>query len=558
MREKGKSIAARLLRPCGAAALFALAVALGSCASSQPAGTVHVTLAAINDFHGFLEAPPEQFPMRGAGVPPNTLVDAGGVAHLATLVRTMRAASPNFAFVSSGDLVGATPLLASMFDDEPVIEAMNAIGLDIHGVGNHEFDRGAAHLKRLAAGGCPEKGCRPGAQYEGARFPFLAANVFDTAAHSTLFPPYVVKTFDGVKVAFIGLTTIETPAALTKQAWAGLEFRDEVETVNALVPELRRNGVEAIVVLIHEGGLNSGGPNECVNLGGRIGAIAKRMDPAVDVILSAHTHHAYNCTLSGKLVTSSGSYGRFVTQVDLEIDRRSRDIVVARAENRLVNADIAADRALSDLLERYRKLSGPIQRVVGKVTDVISRYPNRDGESKLGQLTADAQLEATRSAGAVAAFMNPGGIRSALPFRNGGDITYADVFTVNPFSNTLLTITLSGAQILRLLEQQWAGTYWRVLQVSSGVSYAWDERRPVGERVVPGSVTIGGKPLDPAADYRITVNNFMAGGGDGFTVLLEGRDRADGPQNREAFMLYLQKHSPVSPGRERRIARAEY
>jgi 5'-nucleotidase len=316
--------------------------------------------------------------------------------------------------------------------------------------------------------------------------------------------------------------------------------------------------VEAIVVLIHEGGLNTGGPNECVNLGGRIADIAKRMDPAIDVILSAHTHHAYNCALSGKLVTSSGSYGRFVTQVDIEIDRRTRDIVSARAENRLVNADIAADGALSDLVERYRKLSGPIQRVVGKVTGVISRYPNRDGESRLGQLTADAQLEATRGAGAVAAFMNPGGIRSALPFRNGGDITYADVFTVNPFSNTLLTMTLSGAQILRLLEQQWAGTYWRVLQVSSGVGYAWDDRRAVGQRVVPGSVTIGGKPLEPAADYRITVNNFMAGGGDGFTVLLEGHDRVDGPQNREAFMQYLQAHSPVAPGRERRIARAAY
>ena len=227
---------------------------------------------------------------------------------------------------------------------------------------------------------------------------------------------HAIKTFEGVKIGFVGLTTKETPAALSKQNAAGLEFRDEADTVNALVPELRAAGVEAIIVLIHEGGTTDGGHNECANLRGRIAGIAGRIDRAVDVILSAHTHNAYVCTLGGRLVTSAGSYGRFVTEVNLEIDRRSRDVVAARAVNRLVTSDLPADQAQSELLARYAKLSAPIHRVVGRVTATISRAPNRDGESRVGQVIADAYLEATRGSGAVAAFMNPGGIRAPMPF----------------------------------------------------------------------------------------------------------------------------------------------
>ena len=521
-----------------------LAIVASVASAQQP---IRITIAAINDFHGNLEPPTESVTIGGVSV------RAGGIARVATLVGRLRARSPNFAFVSAGDLFGASPLMSASFDEEPVIEAMNLAGLDFNGVGNHEFDRGAEHLGRMQRGGCPAGGCKSGGSFTGARFGMLGANVVASDTGKPLLPPYGVREYGGVRVAFIGVTLRQTPIMLSPAARAGLEFRDEVETVNALVPGLRQQGIEAIVVLLHQGGVTAGGANECVDPVGPVVDIARRLDPAVDVVVSAHTHRAYVCNLGGKLVTSAGSYGRLVTEIKLTIDPTSRDVVAAAAVNHLVAPEIPPDGAQAALLARYASLAEGLRRVVGQLGAPISRRITTDGESALGQLVADAHLAATAGAGAVVAFMNPGGIRTSLEARDGGGISYADVYAVYPFGNTLVTMTLTGAQILSLLERQWHGSEQSVLQVSRGFSYAWDPVLPAGGRVVPGSVTIHGQPMRPDASYRVTVNSFLAAGGDGIAVLREGRERTTGPDAREALARYIGERSPIAPSGERRI-----
>ena len=514
----------------------------GAYAAAPASDRIALKIAAINDFHGWLQPSPERVRVMGPQAPLESAITAGGMPQLAAMIDRLRQQNRNFAFVSAGDLFGASPLLSAMFDDQPTIEAMNAAGLDFNGVGNHEFDRGVADLKRMQAG---------------ARFPFLAANVVVAATGKTLFPPYGIKEYAGVKVAFIGLTLRATGTMLSPQARAGIEFLDEAEAVKQYLPELRAKGVNAIIVLIHQGGFNRGGANECVDFQGPIVDVVARLDRAVDLVLSAHTHQAYVCRLHERLVTSAGAFGRFVTEIDLELDRKTGRVLSATAVNHAVLPHMPASAQQAALLERYVNLSGPLQRPLGYVGATFSRAQNSDGESKLGQLIADAHLAATKDVGATVAFMNPGGIRAPLPFKDGGAVTFADVYSVYPFDNTLVTVTLNGAQVLEILEHQWSGDYPRVLAVSTGFTYAWDSKAPPGRRIVPGSVKIDGEPLEPTRAYRITVNSYLASGGDRFDVLSRGKARVSGGSSRQAIVEYLQTRSPVTPGEERRIRRAD-
>jgi 5'-nucleotidase len=537
--------------------LLVLALCSGACPAAPAPARVELKIAAINDFHGWLQPSPERVRVMGPQAPIESAVTAGGMPQLAAMIARLRKENPHFAFVSAGDLFGASPLLSASFDDEPVIEAMNAAGLDFNGVGNHEFDRGVADLRRMQAGGCPPNGCKSGASFRGARFPFLAANVVVNSTGKTLFPPYGIKAYDGIKVAFVGLTLKATGTMLSAQARAGVEFRDEAEVVNALVPELRAQGVDAIVVLIHQGGFNRGGANECVDFRGPIVDVVERLDPAVTLVLSAHTHQAYVCRLNDRLVTSAGAFGRFVTEIDLQIDKATRRVTSASAVNRVVLPEMPGSAEQTALIERYVKLAGTLHQPVGHIAAAFSRAQNSDGESKMGQLIADAHLAATKSAGAAIAFMNPGGIRAPLPFKDGGAITFADVYSVYPFENTLVTMTLTGAQIVEMLEQQWTQDTPRLLAVSTGFSYAWDPKAPAGKRIVPGSVKIDGEPLDFGRTYRVTVNSYIAAGGDRFDVFTRGKDRVTGGSSRQALAEYLQTRSPVAPQDERRIRRID-
>jgi len=515
--------------------------------------SVDVQVIGLNDFHGNLDPPGGQI-----GLPDGTRVDAGGVEYLATHVDRLRSTNPrNTIVASAGDLIGASPLLSALFHDEPTIEAMNRLGLDLNAVGNHEFDEGAAELERMQSGGChPVDGCLDGDGFAGADFRFLAANVVRTASGRTIFAPYAIKQFDGVKVAFIGMTLQNTPEIVTPSGVAGLEFRDEADTVNALVPELKRRGAETIVVLIHEGGAQTGTFNQCTGIAGAIVDIVQRTSDEVDAFVTGHTHQAYNCVIDGRVVTSASSFGRVLTDLDLTIDRRSGEATTITANNLVVTRDVAKDASQTAIVEKYRALSAPIAgRIIGSTSEAITRAATPAGESALGDVIADSQLEATAPAGfgeARIAFMNPGGIRADL---DAGPVSYSEAFTVQPFGNSLVTLSLTGAQIERMLEQQWQSpTLARILQPSRGFAYAWDPARAIGDRVDPASIRLDGVPVDPAATYRVTVNNFLADGGDGFAVLREGTNRLGGAVDLDALDAYFRAHSPVAPGPRDRIS----
>ena len=532
------------------AGLVAVAAAnLVACSSTPQRATqpVNVKLLAINDFHGNLKPPRGGIRIKDPADASKTIeVAAGGAEHLATAVAQLRAKNPNHAFVAAGDLVGATPLLSALFRDEPTIEALSAMGLEISAVGNHEFDKGAAELLRLQRGGCHAgEGCKGPQPFKGASFKYLAASTIDTATGQTILPAYHVKRFEGIPVAFIGLTLKDTPNIVVPSGVAGLRFDDEAQSVNRLVPELRAQGIEAIVVLIHEGGMPTGDYNECPGISGPIVGIVNQLDRAVDVIISGHTHRAYNCRIDGRLVTSADKYGTVLSEIDLVLDPKSGDVVQAHADNLIVRTDrFAKDAEQTRIIEAYELLAAPLaKRIVGKIAAPLSRDESPAGESPIGQVVADAQLAATRApgdGGAQIALMNPGGLRASLAAGADGSVRYEDLFAVQPFYNNLVTMTLTGAQLLEVLEAQWLNQVRpRILQVSRGFGYRWDMAQPPGQRIVAGSVMLDGQPIDAAANLRVTVNSFMAGGGDGFAAFKQGRDLRTGAMDVDAFEAHI-------------------
>jgi len=526
----------------------------------RPTAPVEVKVLAVNDFHGNLRPPQGGIRIRDPQDASKTVnVAAGGAEYLASVVNELRAKNPNHIFVAAGDLIGASPLTSALFHDEPTVEALSAMGLEVSAVGNHEFDHGSAELLRLQRGGChPTDGCKGQQSFAGARFKWLAASTIDTRSGQTLLPAYHVKRFQGIPVAFIGLTLKDTPQIVVPSGVAGLQFRDEAQTVNALVPELKRQGIEAIVVLIHEGGLPSGDYDECPGISGPIVRIVEQLDPAVDLVISGHTHRAYNCRIAGRLVTSADKYGTLVTEIDLVLDPTSGDVREARAHNVIVRNDrFAKDAAQSALIEQYEKLAAPLaKRVVGRVSAPLSRDESPGGEVPVGQLVADAQLAATAADGAQLALMNPGGLRAALAGDDSGRVRYEDLFAVQPFYNNLVTITLTGAQLHRALEQQWLNQPRpRVLQVSRGFAYSWDAAKPAGERVVPGSLRLNGAAIDPQQKLRVTINSFLATGGDNFTVFKEAQDTRTGAMDIDALERFVATQGTIAPGTLDRIGR---
>jgi 5'-nucleotidase len=542
---------------------LAILMALASSSFAQTAAPVDLRILAINDFHGYLQ------PFAGgiriddpADKAGKITVPAGGAEHMATFVKQLREGRKNSIFVAAGDLIGASPFLSALFHDEPTIEALSLMGLDVAAVGNHEFDEGEGELLRMQNGGChPIDGCRGPHRFEGAKFRYLAASTIVKSTGKSLLPPYAIREFDGIPVAFIGLTLKGTAGIVSPVGIAGLEFRDEAETVNALVPELRGRGVEAIVVLIHEGGFPAGDYDGCSGISGPIVEIVKKFDKAVDLVVSGHTHRAYLCEIDGRLVTSADKYGTLVTSIDLKLDPATRDIIGAKAENHIVRSEtIAKNSEQTALIESYKELSAPVaNRPAGSITETLSRLPDAAGESPLGGIIADAQLAATEAketGGAVIAFTNPGGIRSDIVKRDNGEVTYADVFAAQPFRNQLVTMTLTGAQIKDALEQQWADPKRpRILQVSKGFSFAWDGAKGDGERIITERMTLNGVRIDPAARYRVTVNNYLSVGGDGFTAFVGGTDQLTGIYDVDALYDYFRKHSPVGPAPGGRISR---
>jgi 5'-nucleotidase len=553
------------------------------------------TLLSFNDFHGNLE-PPAGSGGTVDGVP------AGGAEYLATTVsrlrREARRSGRQVLTVGAGDLVGASPLISAAFHDEPAIEAMDTLGLDLASVGNHEFDEGVAELRRLQRGGChPVDGCADGDGFGGADFRYLAANVVDRRTRRPILPPYAIRSIGGVEVGFIGATLEGTPAIVDPAGIAGVEFLDEADTANAYAAELqRRYGIRAFVFLVHEGGAQGQAPagvNGCGDFAGDIGGIVARLRPEFGVVVSGHTHRFYSCALPNSggtsVVTSAGSFGVLTTNIDVALDRRTKRFtsVTARnviAENGVRDPDgsyrrdaggafvldpAKADPRMRRLVDKYRAAIAPVaNREVGRITaDILSGRgtpppASPAGELPLGDVIADGMTVYT---GADLALMNPGGIRADLVYaRSGaetadGIVTYGEAFAVQPFNNLVVTLTYTGAQLRAVLEQQFAGCdgqggSTRILQVSGGVTYTYDAARPCGSRV--RDLALDGDAIGAARQVRVSTNDFLANGGDGFTRLTAGTDRATAPGfDVDALVAYLGGHSPVSPPTPDRITR---
>ncbi|HBF80217.1 MAG TPA: bifunctional metallophosphatase/5'-nucleotidase, partial [Streptomyces sp.] len=550
--------------------------------------TVDVQLLSFNDLHGNLEPP-----AGSAGTVSETQADgtvtsvpAGGVEYLATSLRTARKGHPYSVTAAGGDMVGASPLLSGLFHDEPTIEALNGLKLDVTSVGNHEFDEGATELARLQNGGChPVEGCyEKGKKFKGADFPYLAANVTSEKTGKPILEPYTVWKKNGVKIGFIGVTLEGTPDIVTANGVKGLKFHDEIETVNKYAKELDRQGVKSIVALIHEGGAPAStsynydcdSPGAGDGISGPIVDIAKGISPKVDALVTGHTHQAYVCTVpdpSGKprMVTSASSFGKLYTDTTLTYDLRTKDIVrtSVRSANHVVSRDQAKATDMTKLIDRWNRLAAPIaNKPQGWITADIDGRGSTAPEKPLGDLIADAQLEGLAPAdkgGAVVAFMNPGGIRADLVYAASGSegdgvVTYGEAFTVQPFTNMMNVVDLTGAQLVAALQQQVSGSNEaspKVLQVSKGLTYTLDLTKSGADRVVADTVRLNGEAIDPAKTYRVAMNEFLAGGGDGFAALGEGTNKLVGPSDLDLFNAYLADHStaaaPLAPPATDRI-----
>ena len=551
-------------------ATSSLVIALMAACASVPPSTdeagVPIKIIAFNDFHGHLQAPQTAL---------------GGAAYLASAVRHLKAQNPQHAVVSAGEMVGASPLLSALFLDEPTIEVFNHLAIDFNAVGNHEFDKGRDELLRLQHGGCEKftrrTPCQLDGRFVGASFKFLAANVF-RADGPTLFPATGMKVFEGpgyrVKVAFIGMTLRNTPAMVSPDGVRGLRFADEAATANALIPGLKAQGADVIVVLLHQGGSTTAadGETSCAGLSGDIVPILEKLDPRIDVVVSGHTHRAYVCDYGSVnparpfLLTSAGQYGTLVTDIDLRVDRVTGRVLKKSAHNIAVRAAavtdgaaFAPDAGVDALIARYATAMGPVAgRAVGQLAGAVTRARAPSMEHALGNLIADSQLAATRAAdqgGAQLALMNPGGVRADLRVpAGGGPVTYAQLFAVQPFGNTLVVKSFTGRQIRRLLEQQFQDPASpRVLFPSAGFSYAYDLARPVGERI--RSMRLDGRPVEDDANFRVTMNSFLAEGGDRFSVFTEGTNVQVGATDIDALEDYLNARPGLASPRTDRVTR---
>jgi 5'-nucleotidase len=566
-----------LASAAGLATATALATALPADAHEShhphhPGRYQDVQLLSFNDLHGNLE-PPSGSSGRVAELQPDgttKTIDAGGVEYLATHLRQARKGHPYSVTAAGGDLVGASPLLSGLFHDEPTIEALNKLDLDVTSVGNHEFDEGARELARLQNGGChPKDGCYTDQEFQGADFPYLAANVQDDKTGKPVLSPYWVWQKNGVKIGFIGVTLEGTPGVVSAEGVKGLTFKDETETINKYAKVLQRQGVQSIVALIHEGGYPASGsynydcdsPGAGDGISGPIVDIAKNVTPAVDALVTGHTHQAYVCTVpdpSGRprMVTSASSFGRLYTDTTLTYDRRTGDIVrtAVNSANHVVTRDVPKAQDITDLIGKWNTLAAPIgNRPIGYISGDIG---NTGTESPMGDLVADAQLAHGRELDpkTSVALMNPGGVRAGLTYaakgaEGDGVVTYAEGFTVQPFSNTVNLVDLTGAQLVQALKEQVSGPNEaapRILQPSAGLTYTLDLTKSGADRVVTDSIRLDGAPIDPAATYRVAMNAFLAGGGDGFPSLGQGKNPLVGTDDLAALVKYLTANSTPS------------
>ncbi|MGK5048144.1 bifunctional metallophosphatase/5'-nucleotidase [Janthinobacterium sp. GB4P2] len=534
----------------------ALILSLSACShfasvpQPAPSGPIEVNLVALNDFHGNLDR--SKFTYTSVVDAERRTVQAGGIDTLSGALTAWRREDAQLIFVGNGDLVGASPAMSALWADEPSIVAMNMLGMKASSVGNHEFDQGKAELLRQQRGGCEssraDKACKFTSDFKGASYTYMAANVIDTQTGKSLLPAYRIEEAHGVKVGLIGAVLKDTPSVVTAAGIAGLQFGDEADAINATLPQLRAQGVGVFVVLLHQGGETKEAVDQpdCSHLKGEVVDVVKRLDPAIKLVISGHSHQGYLCRVDGRLVTQAQMGGHMLTRIKLKVDPVKNAVVDASAQNVVMLPGMyEPDPAVAAYLESVKQRSAAeLSRPVALIAvPNVGRSTKGGGASPLGDLVADSTLFGARAAGAQIGLMNNGGIRKDL--EAGADLmtNVGQNQAVVPFGNTLIVVSLSGAQIRTLLEQQWPGEEageGNLLQVSEGFSYRWDSTQPQGQRVLLGSIMLNGLPLEDNQQYRVAANSFLAGGGDRFTVLAAGTRRLDtGVRDIDAFSNYL-------------------
>jgi 5'-nucleotidase len=542
-----------------AAALFA--ALLTGCATPTSTRTTELTLLSFNDFHGNIQ-PAKPTPLMPRVADPATgeikAQPAGGVAHLATAMAELRAKHPGAVVVAGGDLIGASPLISSLLRDEPTLDAMSQFGVTASALGNHELDAGLPELLRKARGECGPTECLwPG--FKGPGFPYLGANVLDAGTGKPLLPTHVMTQAAGFKIAIAGVATRDTPQLIVARAIQGMRFADEVDTLNALVPQLKAEGAQVLVAIMHEGGVQSPGSSAsdptyaCPTLSGRALDIAQRLDPAYAIIIGGHTHQAYTCKINGRLVVQAGSYGGWITESRLKFDASGRVLDAQAVNHPVLQSVYAPNPALVNLVAQAAALT---QAARAKPVATLPRGAVRNpadphGDSWLGNLIADSQLAFARKHGpADVAFMNPGGIRADLTVEPGKPTTMSDVLAIQPFGNDIVALTLTGQQLWDILQRQLpkGDAAPRLLQVSSTLRYHW--RRGAGGVPQLGEILINGEPLNRAKDYRVIVNNFLSEGGDAQTGFKHGRDRAVLGTDVDALVELLRDNPQALPQAE--------
>jgi 5'-nucleotidase len=542
-----------VFRPVHAAPMLALLLAgCASAPATAPRGPVELNLVAINDFHGNLE--PSKYSYAPAGSDKKQTIQAGGIDVLKGALDSFRKEDKDLLFVAAGDLVGASPAMSSMFADEPSIEAMNRMGLVASSLGNHEFDQGSKELLRQQHGGCdsprPGKACQLSRDFRGAGFSYLAANVVDAQSGKSLVPGWRIVDVKGVKVGLVGAVLKDTPSVAVASAIKGLSFLDEAEAINKVLPEMRAKGAQVFVVLIHEGGHTGEAFDKtyCDGLEGPIVGIVKKLDPAIRLVITGHSHKGYLCKVDGRVVTQADAAGHLLSRIRMTVDAGSGRVDDIQVRNVVMAPGaFTPDAELAAYLREVRarstaELAKPVARIAAPS---VARKESESGESPLGDVIADAVVAATRDQGVQLGFMNPGGIRKDLEAGEGGVVSFGQAQAVLPFGNTLVVLDLTGAQLRTMLEQQWdrPNKDQYMLQVSSGLSYAWDSTRPAGQRLAPGSLKVDGKPVEDGKTYRIVANNFLADGGDNFPVLAKGTNRLEtGMRDLDALIGYLKQN----------------
>lgn len=525
------------------------ALVLAGCASAPvPVATTEISIFSINDFHGHIQ-PKSPTPVMARLPDPKTgeikPQAAGGAAYLATVLDGLRAQRQHSIFVAGGDLIGASPQLSSLLADEPTLSALSAMGLDATALGNHDLDAGLTELLRKSRGECAPAGC-VWPEFKGAKFPYLAVNMLDAETGKPVLPTHKIMEVAGLKIALVGAVTRDTPKVIVAKSIRGLRFIDEADAMNALIPQLRAEGAQLLVAMMHEGSVFDGPANDptyaCEGLRSRGADIANRLDPAYGIIISGHTHNAYTCKINGRLLVQAGSFGGWITESRLKVTATGQ-VLDAQAVNYPVLQGVnAPNPAFVALVQRAGELTNAIRnRPINTLTTGAIRNPVAPyGDSTLGNLITDAQLAYAKKRGAAdIAMINSGGIRADLTVEPGKPVTLSDLFAIQPFSNELVVMTLNGAQLRELVVRQLPKTPAprRFAQVSNNFRFQWSQAADGTSTL--DSLTLDGQPLVETKDYRVVVNNFMAEGGDDFSVFRQGRDKVNLGVDLDALVEWI-------------------